>query len=339
MTVRVHEGREALQRLEGEWTELWERCPGATPFQHPAWLLPWAMYFGGDELLAVELRRGGELVGLAPFFTHPDPAGRRTLLLLGTGNTDYLDLLVAPEAGDPGAAALLRAAVDAAAPDRVELRQLRPNSSLLRIPPPEGWRGEVMADEVCPVLELAEGAAGLEGVVDASHLSRVRRDRRRLERRGVVEAAIAGEDEFDEAFAALVQLHQLRWQGVGEVGVFGDPAALGFHRTAALALLDAGWLSLGTLRLDGKIIACHYTFTCRGRLYNYVGGFDTEYSHWSPGTLLMAEGIAAAMAEGVRSFDFLRGREAYKYQWGAVDTLTYRLRLGRDGPEGLDDAN
>ena len=30
----------SLAAIEPEWRLLWERCPEATPCQHPAWLLP-----------------------------------------------------------------------------------------------------------------------------------------------------------------------------------------------------------------------------------------------------------------------------------------------------------
>ena len=36
--------------------------------------------------------------------------------------------------------------------------------------------------------------------------------------------------------------------------------------------------------------------------------------------------IEDAVKLGKRSIDFLRGREAYKYAWGAQDTPTFRLR-------------
>lgn len=31
------------------------------------------------------------------------------------------------------------------------------------------------------------------------------------------------------------------------------------------------------------------------------------------------------MAEGAEELDFLRGREPYKYRWGAEDRATFRL--------------
>ncbi|MFY0526081.1 hypothetical protein ACN28I_24030 [Archangium gephyra] len=30
-----------LEQLQGEWRWLWTRCPTATTYQRPEWLLPW----------------------------------------------------------------------------------------------------------------------------------------------------------------------------------------------------------------------------------------------------------------------------------------------------------
>lgn len=345
--VDVLRGREALSGLEQEWAALWERCPELTAFQHPAWLLPWSRHFGGDEFLTCTLRQAGRLAGLAPFFSiadtdvdvgadadaNADADGGRALLLLGTGNTDYLDLLVEPALGAEGAAALLGAALAAAACDRCELRQLRPGSPLLEAAAPPGWRTELLDDEPCPVLSLPTSPAALERHIPPHHLRRVRRDRRRLERHGEVSWTVATAANFAEVFDSLVRIHQARWSEQGEPGSFRDDAALAFHREAALSLLRQGWLRLFALRLAGQLIGIYYTFNCRGRAHIYLTGYDEAYANLSPGTLTLAHAVEAAVREGARHFDFLRGRESYKYLWGASDAPTYRRRLWRSEAE------
>src|SRR5688500_15217931 len=46
-----------------EWLELWRCTPAATPFQSPAWLLPWWNAFGCGELLTLAIRVQGRLAG------------------------------------------------------------------------------------------------------------------------------------------------------------------------------------------------------------------------------------------------------------------------------------
>jgi CelD/BcsL family acetyltransferase involved in cellulose biosynthesis len=49
----------------------------------------------------------------------------------------------------------------------------------------------------------------------------------------------------------------------------------------------------------------------------YQSGWDTTYAHDSIGSVLLACAIRGAAARGTRTFDFLRGGEAYKYRFGA----------------------
>jgi CelD/BcsL family acetyltransferase involved in cellulose biosynthesis len=62
----------ALQRIYPIWVNLSERLPGATPFQHPDWLLPWWRHIGGGVLFVIAIQDGGELSELAPFYVHAD---------------------------------------------------------------------------------------------------------------------------------------------------------------------------------------------------------------------------------------------------------------------------
>src|SRR5204862_5184775 len=87
-----------LESLRPEWTELWQRCPTATPFQSPAWLISWWRHLGQGGLRVLAVWDENTLAALAPFFlwAHPEN-GERQMLLLGTGITDYLDGLYLPE--------------------------------------------------------------------------------------------------------------------------------------------------------------------------------------------------------------------------------------------------
>jgi CelD/BcsL family acetyltransferase involved in cellulose biosynthesis len=67
----------------------------------------------------------------------------------------------------------------------------------------------------------------------------------------------------------------------------------------------------------------------KGRAYSYLSGFDPEFGGISPGTLAVGHAIRHAMGEGAREFDFLRGRERFKYFWGARDRPCYGRMLNR----------
>jgi CelD/BcsL family acetyltransferase involved in cellulose biosynthesis len=111
--------------------------------------------------------------------------------------------------------------------------------------------------------------------------------------------------------------------------VLAHPAVERFHRAAARGLLRLGALRLYVLRVAGRAIAAHYGFSHRRRAYYYLGGFDPEFKAASPGTLLIGHAVERALLDGAQEFDFLRGRESYKYLWGAAERATYNRTFRR----------
>src|SRR5919205_457262 len=93
-----------LTALEPQWWTLWRHCATATPFQSPAWLLPWWDAFAPGPLRAIAGWSGARLVALAPFYLGTGTLGRR-LLPLGISLSGYQDILV--ENGEPAILAAL----------------------------------------------------------------------------------------------------------------------------------------------------------------------------------------------------------------------------------------
>src|SRR3954466_11916365 len=96
---------EALAALSPEWWDLWRRV-GATPFQSPAWLVPWWRHFHPGTLFCVTVRDEGRLVGVAPCYVEDGAWGRR-ILPLGISLSDYLDVLLDPRSEREAGAALV----------------------------------------------------------------------------------------------------------------------------------------------------------------------------------------------------------------------------------------
>ena len=62
----------------------------------------------------------------------------------------------------------------------------------------------------------------------------------------------------------------------------------------------------------------------------YNAGIDPDARELSPGVVLAARYVQSALEAGAKRFDFLRGDEPYKYEWGAVDEPIQRLLVRRD---------
>jgi CelD/BcsL family acetyltransferase involved in cellulose biosynthesis len=62
----------------------------------------------------------------------------------------------------------------------------------------------------------------------------------------------------------------------------------------------------------------------------YNAGIDPDARELSPGVVLTGRYMRHAIETGKRRFDFLRGDEPYKYEWGATDEPIQRLLVRRD---------
>lgn len=285
-----------LSGLIPEWNELWERCPGATPFQSPEWLVPWWDSFHPGRLKCLERRDAGRLAGFAPLYE--DDSG--IVRLLGAGNTDYLDVLVEPGCGVDW---IYEQAGNAFFHD------LPPHSPLVAGAPQ--W-ARISEGEVCPVLELP--ATVEEWRERLPH--GLKRNLRRYGERFPEPRYSAGRDP--NLLEDLFFLHGARWSRMrGQPGVTSDEAVRRFHRAVARGFAQRGWLRFWTLHSGERLAAIIYAFACRGRAYLYLDGFEPSLARFGPGTLTIGYAIESAISEGIRELDFLRGAEPYKFAWGA----------------------
>ncbi len=77
--------------------------------------------------------------------------------------------------------------------------------------------------------------------------------------------------------------------------------------------------------LAGQPAAMVYGLADATRWHSYITAFDPGLPHPGLGTMLLGMVVEAAVAEGVRELHMLRGREPYKYAWGALDRPLWGL--------------
>lgn len=316
----------ALDALRPEWEALWERCPTTTPFQSPEWLLAWWRHFGSDAAWTLAVRRGGRLVALAPLFVYTDHEhGERRLRFIGAGISDYLDVLLEPDNAAAAADALLEHIADRSGCwDDAAFDDLPARSPWLARMASAAGESPGDPQSACPVLQLPRTPDAYLARLSQGRRRKLRLARRRLEASGGLRIERADALTLPSFLDALFELHGARWAERHAGGVLGDPTVQSFHRDAAAGLLRRGALRMHRLWHDGAVAAVLYGFAWRDRWYSYLGGFDPALEAFSPGTVIIAHAIEEAIGDGQRTFDFLRGQEAYKYAWGASDEFTYR---------------
>ena len=327
LRARVLRDLASAECLRPEWSDLWWRCPHATTFQRPEWLLAWMRSFAPSQPLLIEVRRGDHLVGIVPLLIYQN-GSERVLALMGGGISDYLDILVDPDFADETLAVIWKYIREEPGWTTLDLTDL-PATSLLLHQWPDHHSFSTTVHDVCSGLTLPSKVEALKMLLPFRQLRNLRNARNRLQRAGEVHIEIATRETLPLFLEALFRLHSVRWARAGLPGVLSDPTIQSFHKNVAPQLLERGVLRLYGLRLKGRFIACLYTLFERDTACCYLQGFDPEYAHFSPGTHLLGAVIADATREGKHRIDFLRGREPYKQHWGACEVPTLRVQALR----------
>jgi CelD/BcsL family acetyltransferase involved in cellulose biosynthesis len=351
------------------WDALAARNPWATPFSGWAFQRAWWDAYAAnahEETLVVVAgdAPATDPIAIVPLMhrheVEPTDADTHTKMRHGAGveltavsptatavffgasyHADYATILAAPD-DLPAVADTLAAYLSEPSTRRpwdvVDLRRLRcgdPAADALaaaigRREADEGWTLDVEREDVCPVVDLPVGGSmdDFLGTLTKKERHEVRRKVRRAEAVG----DIALEDSADPLgdLEAFIELHQKKWAADG---LFPDTQGGAQSRVLFRRLFElygpGGPLRLSFLTVGGQRIAAGVHFDSGDRLLYYNAGVDMDARHLSPGVVMVHAYIARALAEGVRQFDFLRGDEPYKYEWGAHDEPIQRLLIRR----------
>lgn len=282
------------------------------------------------------------------------PAGAKAIFFGASYHADYATILADPadlpavaEALVEDLAALVRDPSPAGPVpwDAVDLRRLRcgdPAADALaaafgRREIAEGWTLNLEREDVSPVVTFPGG--GFEdylATLEKKSRHEIRRKLRRAEAVGEVRLT-----ESDEPLAELdtfIDLHQKRW---GAEGLFpptpGGDASRVFLRRLFEECGPDGPVRLSFLTVGDRRIAAGIHVQTPDTWMFYNAGIDPEARELSPGVVLAARYIEAAITAGARRFDFLRGNEPYKYEWGATDEPIQRLLVRRGAREARAD--
>jgi len=326
LTLEIIGDFPTLLKLEHEWRQLAETSEFLAPSQSPQWLLPWWNHFGSGELRVFVLRLNGNLAGVVPCFLHLWE-GRRQLTLIGSGVSDYLEPPIATDIVPHAMKALGQALEIRDDWDVCNWQDLNSETPLTRI----------LGDGLCITVQgdIECTAIPVTGDFQQYWTERPRGLRRNV-KRYLGKAKSIAQPEFlvslkpePEIMNALIGLHGARWRRSGSPGMIAENRLVPFLREMASVFADAGALRLFSLRFENRIVSVILSFVFRDTLFSYLSAFDPEYESLGFGRTLLYDSVRYAFEEGYRSWDFLRGNEAYKFDWGAKRIPKRRVLIVR----------
>ena len=328
--------------LRAQWEMLAKESFG-TVFQSHIWLSRWWKYFGDSPSCALHILlfySADTLVGIAPIFieltTLATTVIHRRLKLMGSatehrsscslpegyGPSDYLDLIVSPEWEMPVAEAFVRyLETHTLLFDTLEFTDVPQDSFVVKRLYPvlrkSSFACAIRQSEVCPRLSvpstMKEYIAGRDsGVRHRIHqaLSTVAQGTMYTIKH------VSTEEEFEEFFQALIDLHQRRWNRIGYPGLFANSWFARFQREVAIEMMRVGGLWCTWAIADDVPVAARLAFRFNDSYYDYLSGFDdaAPAARRRPGLALLLRMIENALQEKMNVVDFLRGDEKYKFE-------------------------
>ncbi len=225
--------------------------------------------------------------------------------------------------------------------DVVDLRRLRAEDPALAAlesalkATDRTWDVSREQEDVCPVI-TAPSADWDEylATLDKKDRHEIRRKIRRASVIGDLSIEISAPTE--EQIEMFIDLHTRRF---GEKGLFptgpgGDRSRAFVRRLAELERdsPDGGQLHIGVVHCGHRLVWAMLAFDDGETCFLYNAGMDPAASDVSPGITGTAMYFQDRLAAGRRRFDFLRGDEPYKYEWGAKDEPIERLLVLREEP-------
>lgn len=341
LKVSVVGNENGLENLHEGWDDLIERCPDATIFQSWEWALAWHRHMGkGKDLKVLCVRDEEKLVGIAPFEVHRySVVPFRYLRLIGTGMSDYLGFLLDGSVAEKAFTAILDwLEENKSSWDMLDLQQISEESPMIRTNAgpnaDDDWLIQRSEQDSCHFIKIPDSWDKVLARVGKKTRFNLRYYGRLLSKDfNSVEYCTfppapqlySASMPLSEWMQAFFQLHQSRWEMIGEPAVASDAERKDFLLEVAHRLADRGQLFMVGLKLNGQLAAVNIGFAMKNRAYYYLGGFNPEYNKYSLGTVLLEHYIKQAQELGLKEFNLLSGNDTFKERWEAQSRRYYHL--------------
>lgn len=346
--VLIQEGgrEEALASIKAEWQQLFA-VSGGSPFLAWEWMSAWYGSFANNKTpYILKVLRDGQVIGILPMFMEEKKLlgikfKRLSLMGEGPGGADHLGVIARPADRPDVISAIFDHLRNAHHFDLIRLENLDENSDTVRllkglesINNGSGLRLSESVSDVCPQIDLTHG---WEAVLHQSkRAANFKRRLRQLEKlSGFEHRSVTSPDETTAAFERFLRLHDMRRIDAGGSELSGHPRLVSFQRSLIPGMARAGLIRFDELWVEGECRSSVYGLDDGQTFYYYNSGFDPGYARQSVGLVLLGLSIKSAVARGCSVYDFLRGGEAYKFDWATRSTNLITVGLNRGTPRAV----
>lgn len=334
MHVDIIDDIEGFKRVRENWNAVYEADPEAQFFLSWTWLAQW---FADAERnwFVLAARPDADASAYVAFL----PLRLRTKLRKGLGfyneinmagnyTADYTGLICEPRSDCQAIPALARR-LKTLNWARMRLENIRASDARVRLLlahfPDRTFDTEKIrrineSDNIdnciCPHVNLPGDWDGYLGGLSANTRQKIRRFLRTVENDAAFRITHAQADTVERDLKILFGFWTSRW-GARK----GDRMDVILNSSFSMLLrcFESGSLFLPVLWRGETPLGALASLVDpqKGSLLFYIGGRDESFDSPPPGTVLHAYSIRHAITNGFKTYDFLRGNEAYKYSFGA----------------------
>ncbi len=282
------------------WQALLRQGPTNVVYLTWQWQRAWWETHGQGRLLLVAAERDGRMVALAPLYCFESG-----IYFIGAGEAEYTDFI--GDCSDPEVlAALVSTARDAA--DGLEDMKLhlmpQTTPTLPRLADAAARLGlEMILLRQFPAAEidLTADEDAVRGAVSRTMLEKENYFRRHGE---LEVSTLTDVAEIRPLLPAFYAHHVRRWTRKDRPSEFVQAK----HRNMLERFLDlaadTGWVRYLQLNWEGKFLAAEFAWYYGGTHFVGPWCFDVAQANHSPGRVLIRHSILAALAAGLRRYDF-----------------------------------
>jgi CelD/BcsL family acetyltransferase involved in cellulose biosynthesis len=338
LRVRAMTSLAELDAIEPTWRVLERHYGNPAIFQSWAWNRAWSEHVlekqNNANLYVLLVEDGaGRAFAILPFFQRKLVGSiLRITQFLGHRMSYSNDVLLAEPDNTELAEAVTRLLTRVlGTTDVLHLRHLNEKSTFTR-----ALLAHDVAKPQCPrtFLEAAPGLDDQSKRLGPSRRKACRLAANRLRKQFTIAFPVMGVEHFAAAFDELIELHHRRFDAARRTTLLSG-ANLDFLRHVCDHFARTGAIEILRLRADDRTLASALMARQGPRYYFVQGGFDPEFSRFSPMRLLLTETMRRAFDDlRCTIYDLGPGYESYKFDWKPIVGTNYYACIGGPGAYG-----
>ncbi len=318
-----------FQDLSEEWNAILRSSDVDCVFLTHEWFSSWWKHLSGERSLEVLVFKDtkSQIVGIAPLMSD----GPNLRFMASHEVTDYCDFLSIRDSKEEFYKYLLSYLrenyPDQTRMEFINIKASSPSCALIpELASHHGFSYKLEEAEVAPLLPIPSTYDNYISSLNRKNRHELRRKLKRIETLdGIQTKKITGVQNIRPAIDDFISLHR---QSSPEKHAFWKTDGMeDFFRDVVHRFYKKSWVELNFLYSGDSLIAALLNFLYADEVLYYNVAYDPDYASYSPGFYLFHASIVEAISQKKSRVDFLRGREKYKYDFGAKECKIYSLTL------------